>query len=166
MHRNSQENQLMKRQKISKSHPTLLTPHLQLQTSQDFVSTRSKSQNFVLASIQGFLLLRTEGQQGCQSSHALLFALPVLHSLLLMATVPVHWAALPLKSFCFCHREPCICHCSSQKALSSSTESRYLGLGAPGNLILVDTHSKVAGSPQPGCPECFHWERLKHLNRS
>lgn len=91
----------MKRQKISKSHPALLTPHLQLQTSQDFVSTRSKCQNFVLASIQGFLLLRTEGQQGCWSSHALLFALPVLHSLLLMATVPVHRAALPLKSFWF-----------------------------------------------------------------
>lgn len=36
----------------------------------------------------------------------------------------------------------------------------------PGNHILVDTHSKVAGSPQPHSPECFHWERIKHLNRS
>lgn len=36
----------------------------------------------------------------------------------------------------------------------------------PGNHILADTHSKVAGSPQPDFHECFHWERIKHLNRS
>lgn len=63
MHRNGQENQPKKRQKISKSHPALLTPHLQLQTSQHFVSTWCRCQNFVLAAIQGFLLLdrRTAG---------------------------------------------------------------------------------------------------------
>ena len=66
MHRNSQENQLMKRQKISKSHPTLLTPHLQLQTSQDFVSTWCRCQNFLLAAIQaprGFCSPQAEGKQ-------------------------------------------------------------------------------------------------------
>lgn len=61
MHRNSQENQLMKGQKISKSHPALLTPHLQLQIGLDFVSTWSRCQNFVLAAIQGFLFLGTAG---------------------------------------------------------------------------------------------------------
>lgn len=98
MHRNGQENQLKKRQKISKSHPALLTPHLQLQTSQHFVSTWCRCQNFVLAAIQGFLLLRTEGQQGClkQPCPAICFA-SAPPALLPMATVPVHQAALPLK---------------------------------------------------------------------
>lgn len=97
MHRNGQENQLMKRQKISKAYPALLNPHLQLQTSLDFVSTCFRCQNFVLAAIQGFLLLRTEGQLGWlkQPCSALHFASAPL-GLLLMATVPVHQAALPL----------------------------------------------------------------------
>lgn len=63
-HRNSQENQLQKRQKTSKSQPALLTPHLQLQTSQNFISAWCRCQNFVLAAMQGFWSLRTEGQQG------------------------------------------------------------------------------------------------------
>lgn len=66
MHRNSQENQLMKRQKIIKSHPALLTPHLQLQTSQDFVSIWCRCQNFLPAAIQaarGLCSPQTEEKQ-------------------------------------------------------------------------------------------------------
>lgn len=33
-------------------------------------------------------------------------------------------------------------------------------------LISVQALRSPAGSPQPHYPEYFHWERLKHLNRS
>lgn len=63
MHRNSQENQLMKRQKISKSHPALLTPHLQLQTSQDFVSTWCRCQTSCRQPSRDFCSPQAEGKQ-------------------------------------------------------------------------------------------------------
>lgn len=92
-----QENQPMKRQKINKSHPALLTPHLQLQTSQAFVSPCCRCQNIILAAIQGFWLLRTDRQQGWlkEPCPAVCFASAPLGSLL-MTTVPVH-QGLPLK---------------------------------------------------------------------
>jgi len=67
MHRNSQENQLMKSQKTSKSHPALLSSHSQLQTSQDFVSAWCRCQTFPPATRHpgspALLLPQAEGEQ-------------------------------------------------------------------------------------------------------